>query len=919
MPHLSAWLFFLGVFLVSSLALPSSTQDVSLPEGIQRVASVEGITEYRLDNGLRLLLFPDPSKLTITVNITYLVGSKHEGYGETGMAHLLEHLVFKGTPAHPDIPQELTEHGARPNGTTWYDRTNYFETFPANDENLEWALDLEADRMVNSFIARRDLDSEMTVVRNEFEMGENYPQNVLMQRMLSTAYLWHSYGKSTIGSRADIENVPIENLQAFYRTWYQPDNSVLIVAGNFDESAALELVRRKLGTIPRPVRTLPSSYTVEPPQDGERSVTLRRVGDVQVVGAAFHVPAGSHPDFAAIDLLSFVLGDTPSGRLYKALVETQKASRASSFAFQLADPGILFALAEVRKDGSLAEARDILLREIDRVIEEPPTQEEIDRARASRLKDWDTTMRASERAAILLSNWAAMGDWRLMFLHRDRLEKVTPEDVHRVAVAYLASINRTVGLYIPTTEPLRAEVPAAPNIDALVEDYKGRETLAMGEAFDPSPEAVESRTARSEIEPGLRIALLPKKTRGSVIQIALDLRFGNADDLRGRASAGELTAPMLLRGTESKSRQEIQDELDRLRANLRLFGEASRAGVRLEVPRENLLPALDLVAEILRHPSFPSSELEVLRQETLARLEDSRSDPLQIAMTAFRRHSMDWPKEDPRYVPTLEERIERTKSVTLDEIREFHTRFYGLSHAELAAVGDFDATELESALRDLFGGWTSGSTYARLESPYRDKPPLIEELEAPDKESAVFLAGLPMEIRDEDPDYPALVLGNFMTGGGFLNSRVATRLRQKEGLSYGAGCTFDASAWEKSGRFFCYAIYAPQHAERLESSFKEEIARILDDGFSAEEIAAAKQGWLEQRRLSRAQERELAASLNALGYEGRTLEWASRLEAEVRALSASDILEAMQRHLKLDKMSFVKAGDFARVGTHPEK
>jgi zinc protease len=202
-------------------ALPNAVQaqgENDLPDPI-KVTTVEGITEYALSNGLRVLLFPDQTKQTITVNITYLVGSKHENYGETGMAHLLEHLVFKGTPRHPDIPKELTERGARPNGTTWTDRTNYFETFSATEDNLRWALDLESDRMVNSFIAQKDLDSEMTVVRNEFEAGENNPWRVLWQKMMSTAFDWHNYGKSTIGARSDIENVPIDRLQAFYRMY----------------------------------------------------------------------------------------------------------------------------------------------------------------------------------------------------------------------------------------------------------------------------------------------------------------------------------------------------------------------------------------------------------------------------------------------------------------------------------------------------------------------------------------------------------------------------------------------------------------------------------------------------------------------------------------------------------------------------
>ena len=280
-------------------AAPAAAKTSAAPGQPVKVTSVEGITEYRLANGLRVLLFPDPTKPTITVNITYLVGSRNESYGETGMAHLLEHMVFKGTPNHKNIPQELTAHGARPNGSTWFDRTNYFETFQATDENLKWALDLEADRMVNSYIAKKDLDSEMTVVRNEFELGENDPAGILEERVLSTAYLWHNYGKSTIGAQSDIENVPIERLQTFYRTYYQPDNAVLLVAGKFDEAKTLDLVNRIFGRIPKPTRPLPDFYTLEPTQDGERSVTLRRVGDVQALAAAYHVPSGTDPSSGA--------------------------------------------------------------------------------------------------------------------------------------------------------------------------------------------------------------------------------------------------------------------------------------------------------------------------------------------------------------------------------------------------------------------------------------------------------------------------------------------------------------------------------------------------------------------------------------------------------------------------------------------
>src|SRR5216684_3299534 len=311
----------------------------------RKIAAVEGVTEYQLANGARLLLYPELSRPTITINMTVLTGSRHEGYGETGMSHLLEHMVFKGTPAFPNVPKALRDHGASFNGTTNVDRTNYFETMPATDENLDFGIHIEADRLVNSFVKREDLASEMTVVRNEFERGENNPQGVLMQRIEAAAYEWHNYGKSTIGNRSDIERVPIENLQAFYRKYYQPDNVVLIVAGKFDEAKALAVVQKHLGSIPRPKRKLDDTYTEEPPQDGERTVILRRVGKVGSVGVAYHVPSAAHPDWAPLNLLAGIVSQQPNGRLYKALVEAKKATSVRASADNYHDPGLFTAFA----------------------------------------------------------------------------------------------------------------------------------------------------------------------------------------------------------------------------------------------------------------------------------------------------------------------------------------------------------------------------------------------------------------------------------------------------------------------------------------------------------------------------------------------------------------------------------------------
>ncbi|MBJ6760786.1 insulinase family protein [Myxococcaceae bacterium JPH2] len=918
-------LFLLATLLVASTpgwakgpapaqkpAATASARAATKEPALSPVTSVEGITEYRLPNGLRVLLFPDPTKPTVTVNVTYFVGSKHEGYGETGMAHLLEHLMFKGTPTTTNVPQALTERGARPNGTTWLDRTNYYETLPASDDNLRWALGFEADRMVHSFIAKKDLDSEMTVVRNELESGENNPRGILFARVMSTAYLWHNYGKSTIGARADLEHVPIDRLQAFYRRYYRPDNAMVVVAGRFDEAKALAMVRDTLGKVPRPSTPVPATYTQEPTQDGEREVTLRRVGDTQLLTSVYHVPEGAHPEFATIDVLTEVLGDVPSGRLYKSLVETKQASRASAFNFQLRDPGVIGFSTELRQDQPLAPARDTLLKEVEEAARRPFTADEVTRAKTSLLKQVDLLLNNSERAAILLSEWAAIGDWRLLFLHRDRISEVKPEDVTRVAAAYLKPSNRTLGAFLPTPQPDRAELPSPVDVAKMVDGYQGRAKVAQGEAFDPSPANVEARVERGELPGGLRYAVLPKKTRGEMVNVVLELHWGTEETVRGRVDAAQYASRMLLRGTAKHSRQQLMDALDTLKARVSVDGSAIGASVSIECPRDHLSEVLKLIAEVFREPSFDANEFALLKQERLTALEAQRSTPeTQGGIAFWRAMSPQYLKGHPYYVPTMDERLTGVKGTTLDEARAFYRDFYGASHGELAVVGDFDKQEVLAQVQSLLGDWKSRAPYARVPYSYVDVGAKAVTLETPDKANAYFLAGQSLSLRDDDADWPALTLGNFMLGGGFLNSRLATRVRQQEGLSYGVGSSVHANELDAVGSFVTYAIYAPENAAKLESAMREEISRATQQGFSSEELTKARAGLLEYRQTSRAQDGNLARQLASYLYFGRTLAFDAELERKLAKLTPDEVRRVMAARLSWDRVSTVKAGDFA--------
>ena len=901
---------------IAALLLAAAAFSQTLPPGVQKVTSVEGITEYSMPNGLHFLLFPDDSKPKLTVNITYLVGSRFEGYGETGMAHLLEHMNFIQTRTRTAIKKELTDHGADFNGTTDYDRTNYFETVNATDENLRWALGLEADRMINTRVEKQLLDTEMTVVRNEFEAGENQPGRILMERVLETGYLWHSYGRPTIGNKADIENVPIDKLAAFYHKYYQPDNALLTVAGKFDPAKALAWIAEMFGSIPRPQRTLEAPYTTEPAQDGERSVTLRRVGDTQYVMAMYHTPAGMHPDDAAVQVLTGVLGDVPSGRLYKALVDNKKAVAASMDSEELHDPGFIVASAQLSPDQNIGEARQILLKTVEDFAKEPPSKEEVERVKTRYQKYIELAFADSQRIALVLTEYAAEGDWRMLFLERDRLAAVTPDDVLRVAKAYLKESNRTLGEFIPTKAPDRSEIPAAPTDAETFKDFKGGASVSEGEVFDPSPKNIESRLTRAQLSNGMKVVLLPKKTRGGTVTASFIARFGDEKSLFGKVAVAGLTGGTLMRGSKTKSRQQIQDEMDRLKAQISVTGGVNNATIQIQTTEANLAGALKLAAEVLREPAFPDTEFEQVRKQTVAEIEERRSDPQALAGQALSRTvNSIYPRGDVRHVGTADEDIEDMNKVTLDEVRKFYQQFYGVSEGEFTVVGQFDKAAVLKQAEELFGDWKTSMKYARILVPYRKITPTNQKIETPDKENAMSFAAELVKMTDEDADYPAMIMANYMLGGS-MSSHLGSRIRNKEGFSYGVGSQFSAPIKDDGAEFLAYAISNPQNAPKVEVSMKDEIALTAKNGFTADELAAAQKAWLQERVLRRSQDGTLAGLLAGNERWGRTMQFDQDLDNKVSALTAEQVSGAFRRAIDPAALIYIKAGDFKKANAY---
>lgn len=879
-----------------------------LPAGVSAAGSVEGIDEYRLANGLQVLLVPDDSKPTTTVNLTYRVGSRMENYGETGMAHLLEHLLFKGTPKHPTVWAEFTKRGLRANGSTWFDRTNYTASFSASEDNLNWYLGWLADAMVNSFIARKDLDTEMTVVRNEMEMGENNPQRILFQRTLQLMYDWHNYSKDTIGARADVENVDIPRLQAFYHLYYQPDNATLIVSGKFDTTKTLATIAGSFGKLAKPKRTLPTLYTLDPAQDGERSVTLRRSGGVPMLWLGYHVPAGPAPDFAAVELLAGLLGDAPSGRLHKRLTEKQLAASTFGFSMGLADPGFLMLAAQLAPGQAVDAARNELIATVESVAQQPITQEELDRAKAKWLKSWDQAFTNPEAIGISLSETIAQGDWRLFFLTRDRVRDIKLEDVQRVAAQYPVPSNRTLATYVPTEKPVRAPAPARIPIAQAMADFKPQAAAAKVEAFDATPANIDARTKRFDVA-GIRAAVVPKGTRGQSVTAVLTLRFGDEKSLFGQSEVASFTAELLDKGTATLTREQVQDRLDQLKTEMAISGDDGRVTVTLRSRRDQLPGAIALVGELLRRPAFPADAFDEMRRQALSAIEERRHEPDAVASNALARQGDPYPRGDVRHARSFDEMVEDVNAVTLEKIKAFHAQFYGAGKGEFGAAGDLDVAQVQAALQAAFGDWKAGAPFVRVPQPLVPTPPARLVLRTPDKQNANLYARLAVPLSDNDADYPALMVANYLLGGGG-SSRLWKRIRETEGLSYDVRSRIAWSSHEPNSTFLASAIFAPQNLPKVEAALREEMARALKDGFTAQELAEGQRGLLSFRRLSRAQDSAMAAALAGNLYLDRTFAVSAAVDAAIEKLTLAQVNEALRKYVKPENLIFALAGDF---------
>lgn len=875
---------------------------VSTAQTLPAATITTGVQETVLPNGLTVLVKEVRNAPVVSFSVWYRVGSRNEHTGITGMSHLLEHMLFKGTQKLKlgEIARTLFLNGAAFNASTYYDWTNYYATVAA--DRLELAMSIEADRMVNSRIDKADLDSEMTVVRSELEGGENSPGRILYQNVVSTAIQAHPYHWPVIGWRSDVENVSRDALYQYYRTHYGPNNAVVVVVGDVSAAEAIRLARKYFGPL-KPIPKPPGIHTLEPPQRGERRIVVRRSGSLPMVMVAWRAPGAAHPDNYALDVLSGVLGEGRTSRLYQALVEKGVASRVDAGAPTLQDPFLFYVTATARPGVTAERLEAGILEEVERLIGSPITNEEWTRAQRRAEADFVFQSNSVTAQARQLGYWAMIGDWRYLGTYLDRIRALTPADIQAVGRRTFTVDTRTIGHFVPSDGGGPAAPPPREASARVERPQRGDRPIPLPRV--PVARVPSRQVSRFTLANGISV-IVQESHATPTIALRASIPAGSLLEPRDRPGLAGFTASMLSRGTNQRSGLAFATALEDVGAGLGASADSLTTTVGAQTLTRDFDLVLDLFAEMIRQPSFPADELERLKGEALARIAQSKTNPDRVAGLAFDRAI--YPPGHPFRPETFEESEAAIAALTRDDLVAFHRRQYGPDRMIVVVAGDVTADRIREALEKRLGDWPRNPDAQPIVPPdlQLQAAPVSLDIPVPDRTQTAIAWGHAGGLRRSDPDFYATQVMSLILGGGALTSRLSTAIRDDQGLAYSVFGYFDAGL--SPGPFRVGLGTNPANAKKAVAAVEAEIQRIQRGGVTQREVDESV-AYLTGRFPLRLETNDgMAEMLWSMEFFNLGPDYIDRYAGYYRAVTVQQVNEAARAHLHPDRATVVVAG-----------
>jgi zinc protease len=920
---------FLGYCSLAFCALMSA-QGKSV--NFKKIKELGGVEEYLYQpNGMSVLLLQDNASPVATVQIVYRVGSKHEVLGNTGSTHLLEHLMFKGTPTFNKkngntITDVLQNTGAQLNATTWYDRTNYFETLPS--DKIELALQIEADRMRNSLLTKEDKEAEMTVVRNEFERGENNPNSLLDKEIWAAAYIAHPYHHSTIGWKSDIEKAPIEVLKNFYNTYYWPDNATLTIIGDFRKENVFELIEKYFGKITKAPHVMPQPYTEEPQQYGARKIVVRKPGELGVVNKAYKIPGALHEDLPALNILAQIIGNGPSAILNKTFVDTRLGIYSYASATNFKEVG-LFTIGVGFPTTSKHEDIDAKISEvIAKIQKEGVTQDEVNRVVAKVSAQTVLARDGSGVIASALNEAIASGDWTDYITGVDRLKKVTPADVLRVANKYLVEDQSTTGYFIPKQSGSQNQNPAQVgkfmpengpfyyrhSEDGHLDEESSAavsssvKNILTEESLDTTIEKTASAFKREKVS-GIDVVSV-KTSAKDFVTVAASISLGNYASESKNDMIPALTASMLSKGTTLNDKFKFSEKLQKLGVSLNVNASSFKVNIGFKCLKKDLDQVITLLAEELRNPLFDAKEFENLKQQFIGNTQQSLNDPGERGSIALSQSI--YTKNNPNYSLSVEDNIENIKKATLEEVKAFHKKYFGTASMRLVIVGDTDGANLNNSLKKSFKNWNGGVTEKLKFEEASKAAAKTEVVTIPEKPSAELFIGQFTGLKRADADYVPFFIGNYTLGAGFAG-RLMQTVRDNDGLTYNISSGLGGNI-ETGGYWFVNASFNPNLFQKGLDATMVQVDKWVKDGITAEELENKKTNLIGSFKVGMSTTNGMARTILSFIERGLEPNYIDQYPKDIDKATLQQVNDAIKKYVKLDKMIIIKSGSLDKDG-----
>jgi zinc protease len=879
-----------------------------LQDELKPTARLQGIEEYRLPNGLRIVLMPDSTKPTFTVNLTVLVGSIHEGAGENGMAHVFEHILFHSAEGFPDITTTLKDLGANYNGSTSFERTNYFETCRATDENLETAIRLEAARLGRAELKADDLAKESKIVENEFDIGESNPVGLLYKALLGAMYDFHAYARSPIGTLEDFRALKIEKIRAFYKKYYRPDTAVLFLTGKFDRARALALVQKHFGDLKGTGEGRPAYTSREPAARGERRATVRKNGSSFYIAVAYRIPGSSAYDSVVASVLAGMLARHKAGPMHEALVGKGLAAMLEVGSLDLQSTSPFLALAMVPKDKDPQAAETAIVEHFESRID-ALTQEDLDRAKGSLDRDFDELMNDPEALGRQLSEFEAAGSWKLLLIRRELAKKVTLDEVKKFAARFLRRENRVVGRFEPDEKAAAVQPDPEPALDSYADLMsKISPTSKSVKEFAYTPENLQASLKWVEVGPA-KAGLISKEVKGDDVYIEIRIPFAGRAAVRPLLAAGEALASIMTERTAELDKAAVAKKLAEAKATIDVDVELDGAAVSIKAKTSTIREVMALATSMVRAPHVTPEQLKEHVGRTEGQIKSRLDNPMMLVMEEVPK--MLFPESDPRRPLSHEQKLEALGRLTVEDLTKFHKEFFGAGGMLVGVVGGLAAEDVRALLEPLVKGWAAAQPFKVERAAAVDRVTAAKSVvPTPGKPAAFSILVQPFRMETTSPEHAALDAATWALFQDPLASRIPKKVREQKALSYMTGGQLVLRASGDLGIVLIFTQTKPESADQALALIREEVDRALKDGITAEEVQSFIKAYRNRVAQMRSRDPAIASAvveLHRWGLDFNT--WAKR-DSAVDALSPDAVNAALRAHLKPDAAGLIQIGDF---------